>query len=158
MELELKILKEKVKEDEQDTGIGGMFDDEKTSHEHVTLLKTKYAAMRRDYEHRFNQLDKDKLETMGDKFQLEAQLHANKTQLKDMKKKYTEYVDEHNKVKFELEKKVKELQRSRLDLENEVRNLANSVGKSQDAHFSNDMYLQKDKAREEKLGVRHLEE
>ena len=109
MELELKILKEKVKEDEQDTGIGGMFDDEKTSHEHVTLLKTKYAAMRRDYEHRFNQLDKDKLETMGDKFQLEAQLTANKAQLKDMKKKYTEYIEEHNKVKSELERKVKEL-------------------------------------------------
>jgi hypothetical protein len=68
MELELKILKEKVKEDEADTGIGGMFDDEKTSHEHVTLLKTKYAAMRREFEQRFNQLDKDKLETMGDKF------------------------------------------------------------------------------------------
>ena len=53
MELELKILKEKVKEDEQDTGIGGMFDDEKTSHEHVTLLKTKYTAMRREYDQKF---------------------------------------------------------------------------------------------------------
>ena len=42
MELELKILKEKVIEDEKNSGIGGLFDDEKTSHEHITLLKTKY--------------------------------------------------------------------------------------------------------------------
>jgi len=35
MELELKILKEKVIEDEKDSGIGGLFDDEKTSSEHI---------------------------------------------------------------------------------------------------------------------------
>jgi uncharacterized protein YlxW (UPF0749 family) len=75
-----------------------------------------------------------------------------------MKRKYTEYVEEHNKVKFELEKKVKDLQRGRLDLENEVRNLSNATDKSKDTHFSNDMYLSKDKAREEKLALRHTEE
>ena len=32
MDLELKILKEKVVEDENKAGIGGLFDDEKTSH------------------------------------------------------------------------------------------------------------------------------
>lgn len=42
MELELKILKEKVIEDEKNSGIGGLFDDEKTSHEHISLLKSKY--------------------------------------------------------------------------------------------------------------------
>jgi len=36
MELELKILKEKLIEDEKSSGIGGLFDDEKTSHEHIT--------------------------------------------------------------------------------------------------------------------------
>ena len=50
MELELKILKEKVIEDEKYSGIGSMFDDEKTSHQHINLLKTKYMKMRRDYE------------------------------------------------------------------------------------------------------------
>ena len=35
MELELKILKEKVIEDEKNSGIGGLFDDEKTSSEHI---------------------------------------------------------------------------------------------------------------------------
>lgn len=42
MELELKILKEKVVEDEKKSGIGSLFDDEKTSHQHIQLLKTKY--------------------------------------------------------------------------------------------------------------------
>ena len=43
MELELKILREKVTEDEQKSGIGSLYDDDKTSHQHISLLKTKYA-------------------------------------------------------------------------------------------------------------------
>jgi hypothetical protein len=50
MELELKILKEKVVDDEKNSGIGSLFDDEKTSHQHISLLKTKYMQMRKDYE------------------------------------------------------------------------------------------------------------
>jgi len=42
MELELKILKEKVVDDEKNSGIGSLFDDEKTSHQHIDLLKSKY--------------------------------------------------------------------------------------------------------------------
>jgi hypothetical protein len=78
MELELKILKEKVIEDEKDSGIGGLFDDEKTSHEHITLLKTKYADMRKEYDRMNYELDKMRLETMGDKFMLAAQWSTNK--------------------------------------------------------------------------------
>jgi len=39
MELELKILKEKVVEDEKKSGIGSLFDDEKSSFQHISLLK-----------------------------------------------------------------------------------------------------------------------
>jgi hypothetical protein len=42
MELELKILREKVIEDEQKSGIGSLYDDDKTSHQHISLLKNKY--------------------------------------------------------------------------------------------------------------------
>jgi len=35
MELELKILREKVRDDEQNSGIGSLFDDEKSSHQHI---------------------------------------------------------------------------------------------------------------------------
>lgn len=38
----MKILREKVFEDEKKSGIGSLFDDEKTSHQHISLLKTKY--------------------------------------------------------------------------------------------------------------------
>lgn len=50
MELELKILKEKVVDDEKNSGIGSLFDDEKTSHQHIDLLKIKYIKMRRDFD------------------------------------------------------------------------------------------------------------
>lgn len=52
MELELKILKEKVIDDEQKSGIGSLFDDEKSSHQHIQLLKLKYMQMRKDYDKR----------------------------------------------------------------------------------------------------------
>jgi hypothetical protein len=52
MELELKILKEKVIDDEQKSGIGSLFDDEKSSHQHIQLLKSKYMQMRKDYDKR----------------------------------------------------------------------------------------------------------
>ena len=48
MDLEFKILKEKVKEEESKQGIGSLYDDDKTSHQHINLLKTKYAKMLRD--------------------------------------------------------------------------------------------------------------
>jgi hypothetical protein len=50
MELELKILKEKVIDDEKKSGIGSLFDDEKSSFQHISLLKQKYQKMRRDYD------------------------------------------------------------------------------------------------------------
>lgn len=50
MELEMRILKEKVMEDEKKSGIGSLFDDDKTSHQHIQLLKTKYAKMRMDHD------------------------------------------------------------------------------------------------------------
>ena len=45
MDLEFKILKEKVMEDEKKSGIGSLYDDDKTSHQHINLLKTKYASI-----------------------------------------------------------------------------------------------------------------
>ena len=58
MELELKILKEKVLEDEQKSGIGSLYDDDKTSHQHISLLKIKYAQMKKDFDHKLVQLNK----------------------------------------------------------------------------------------------------
>ena len=65
MELELKILKEKVVEDEGNSGIGSLFDVDKTSHQHIHLLKTKYMQMRKDFEKKSQDLKKVKLDVIG---------------------------------------------------------------------------------------------
>jgi hypothetical protein len=49
MDLEFKILREKVSEDEKKASIGSLYDDDKTSHQHITLLKQKYAEMLQNF-------------------------------------------------------------------------------------------------------------
>jgi hypothetical protein len=74
MELELKILKEKVVEDEKNSGIGSLFDDEKTSHQHIHLLKEKYMQMRKDFDRKQQELNKKKLDIIGEQFILNSQI------------------------------------------------------------------------------------
>jgi len=62
MDLEFKILKEKVKEEESKQGIGSLYDDDKTSHQHINLLKTKYAKMLREQQREQAKLQKMELE------------------------------------------------------------------------------------------------
>ena len=62
MGLELRILKEKVVEDEKNSGIGSLFDDEQTSHQHIKHLKDKYGEMRKKFEHDKDQLDMKQIE------------------------------------------------------------------------------------------------
>jgi hypothetical protein len=78
MELELKILKEKVIEDEKKSGIGSLYDDDKTSHQHIQLLKTKYAKMKRDFDRSMEKLSKDNLKVIGEQFVLNAQIKIMK--------------------------------------------------------------------------------
>lgn len=66
MELELKILKEKVVDDEKKSGIGSLFDDEKTSYQHIQQLKDKYQKLRIDFDIKTEQLNKAKLKIIGD--------------------------------------------------------------------------------------------
>lgn len=108
MELELNILKQKCIEDEKDTGIGGIFEDEKTSHEHISLLKTKYQQMRKDAEITNQDNDRRKMEIMGEKFMLAAQLENNRSTMQDAKRRVTEQSETHMSLKFNLEKKVKD--------------------------------------------------
>ena len=74
MELELKILKEKVVDDEKNSGIGSLFDDEKTSHQHISLLKSKYMQMRKEYEKKQQEINKIKLDVVGEQFILDSQI------------------------------------------------------------------------------------
>ena len=76
----MKILKEKVKEDESKSGIGALFDDDKTSHQHIDLLRTKYAQMKKEHDKVMKLLDKNKIEVSGDHFVLDAQVGILKAQ------------------------------------------------------------------------------
>ncbi len=91
MELELKILKEKVVEDEKKSGIGSLFDDEKTSHQHIQLLKTKYMQMRRDYEKKMQELNKIKLEVISDQYILNSQIDIITVHTANLYENKTEY-------------------------------------------------------------------
>ena len=78
MELELKILREKVSEDEKKSGIGSLYDDDKTSHQHIQLLKTKYAKMKVDFDAIQQQLQKQSLKVKGQEFVFAAQIDIMK--------------------------------------------------------------------------------
>ena len=56
MDLELQILRDKVIEDEKKSGIGSLYDDDKQPHQHIQLLKIKYAQMRKDFERKMKEL------------------------------------------------------------------------------------------------------
>jgi hypothetical protein len=43
-----------------------LYDDDKTSHQHINLLKTKYAKMRRDFDRKTELLNKEMLKVMGE--------------------------------------------------------------------------------------------
>jgi hypothetical protein len=72
MELELKILKEKVIDDEKKSGIGSLYDDDKTSHQHIQLLKQKYAKMKRDFDKNTEIQNKKNMAVNGESFVLKA--------------------------------------------------------------------------------------
>ena len=65
MDLELQILRDKVIEDEKKSGIGSLYDDDKSSHQHINLLKIKYAQMRKDYEKKMVDLTQQALKAKG---------------------------------------------------------------------------------------------
>ena len=91
MELELKILKEKVVDDEGNSGIGGLFDDEKTSHQHIDLLKSKYIAMRRDFEVLKDKKNDQMIDVKGTQDIYDSQIDAITAQMEALQKKKEDY-------------------------------------------------------------------
>ena len=85
MDLELQILRDKVIEDEKKSGIGSLYDDDKTSHQHINLLRTKYAEMRRRFEKAMVDLGKQSLKVKGQEFVLDSQIKVMKEQRQRLK-------------------------------------------------------------------------
>ena len=155
MELELKILKEKVIEDEKKSGIGSLYDDDKTSHQHIQLLKTKYAKMKRDHDRTMDRLGKDNLKVVGEQFVLNAQIKIMKEQNAVLSQQHRDYDTEIRKKQFEVEKEGKDTQRVRLELEAEMRSMDATQTKAAAEDYQNTMYLMKDAKSDEELKRRH---
>ncbi len=135
MELELKILKEKVIDDEKKSGIGSLYDDDKTSHQHIQLLKTKYAKMKRDYDKNTEIQNKKNMAVNGESFVLKAQIQTMKEQNNDLQIQFREQDLETKKRQFDLEKDVKDMHRLRLELENEIRTQTTMLQKQSQEDF-----------------------
>ena len=121
MELELKILKEKVVEDEKGSGIGSLFDDEKTSHQHINLLKTKYMQMRKDFDKRQQEMSKIKLDVIGEQFILNSQIDTITDQTAKLYDTKNDYENQIKKGLYDTEKRGKETQKIKIQLEQDVR-------------------------------------
>lgn len=117
MELELKILKEKVVEDEKNSGIGSLFDDEKTSHQHIHLLKQKYMQMRKDFDKRQQDLNKSKLDIIGEQFVLNSQIDTITDQTSKLNETDQDYKASIKKNLYETEKRAKDVQKEKLGIE-----------------------------------------
>jgi 2'-5' RNA ligase len=91
MDLEFKILREKVQEDEKKSGIGSLYDDDKTQHQHIFLLKQKYAAMLKNFHKVMTELQKQQLEVQGETFVLHVQLNTAKQLNEKLKKDFEEF-------------------------------------------------------------------
>ena len=155
MELELKILREKVIEDEQKSGIGNLYDDDKTSHQHITLLKTKYAQMKRDFDRNLQDLAKQALKVKGQEFVLDAQIMIVKEQTKQLKLREGEFTDNERKVQSELTYANRENSRQQMGLESELKGLSNGCNESETTHFEHKIHQDKERAFDEESKKRH---
>ena len=155
MELELKILREKVTEDEKKSGIGSLYDDDKTSHQHIQLLKTKYAQMRREFDRHMQELQKQALKVKGQEFVLAAQISIMKEQNQKLSAQQKEYKDETDKRSFDLDKDLKETQKARMDIEADLRRIENELGQGLKDNYDHKMFQEGDAKSEEELQLRH---
>ena len=158
MELELKILKEKVLEDEQKSGIGSLYDDDKTSHQHISLLKTKYAQMKRDHDKQIVDLNKQSLKVKGQEFVLDAQIKIIKEQTQTLKDTQTHFSEETGQEKYDLKKVVDDGRRATSNLESELRQLENDENRTEEINLSHRLKKDTTQADDEEKKLRHDQE
>lgn len=155
MELELKILKEKVVEDEKKSGIGSLFDDEKSSFQHISLLKQKYQKMRRDYDRKLEELNKYKLNVIGEQFVLDSQINIMLSQNQKIEDQQRDYNGVISKRHFELDRELKDVSKQRLDVENELRGMDSEYKRESEENYESKMSIVKDKHFEGLDNTRH---
>lgn len=155
MELELKILREKVTEDEKKSGIGSLYDDDKTSHQHIQLLKTKYAKMKEDFDRHQQELQKQSLKVKGQEFVLAAQIDIMKQQNQKLTGEQKGYKEDTDKKVYDLDRVLKDTQKARIDIEADLRRIENELDKALTDHYDHKMLQDGEANSEIELQLRH---
>jgi hypothetical protein len=141
MELEQKILKEKVFEDEKTSGIGSLFDDEKTSHQHIVLLKQKYMQLRSDHEKKQQEYKKTKLNEVGEKFVYESQIKTLEAQAKYLEENQRDFTHEFNKSRHDLDTNYKKVNNDRNKLDVDISGMSKDHDDLSKENYDNTMYI-----------------
>ena len=108
--------------------------------------------MRRDFDRKAEELNKIKLQVIGDQFVLDSQIKIMMDQNGVHDDDHKIYDLNHKKRLFELERELKEVAKHRLDLENEVRALDHAYQKELEDSYVNKMTIIKDKKFDEVNG------
>lgn len=155
MEMELKLLKEKVIEDEKASGIGSLFNDEKSSYQHIDLLRQKYNQMRTDYIKKIDDHEKERLRILGEQFVLDAQINI----MTNVNNKMEEIRDKDEKDRLdkiaELEKRYRELYKERKELEEQLKRLKKDLDKQKKDNYEYILQLKREGADDQHSEYRH---
>ena len=158
MELELKILRDKVIEDSQKSGIGSLYDDDKTSHQHISLLKSKYSQMKRDHDKMLQDLNKQNLKVKGQEFVLDAQIKIMSEQKSKLKQSEESFTDDMRQQTGELSTVNRDSNRQLINLESDLRTLINDGDRAESTHFEHKIHQDKEKTFDEENKARHDKE
>jgi hypothetical protein len=143
MELEIKLLKDKVIEDDETSGIGSLFNDES------------YSKMRSEYLQRIEAIDKERIRISEEAFILEAQINI----LSEQNNKMEQIRDHDEKDRLdkisELEKKYRELYKHRKELEEQLKRLNRELEKQKKDNYEYNIQLENEKQDDEHCTYRH---
>lgn len=149
MDLELKILKEKVVEDEKNSGIGSLFNDNKNKHEHISELKQKYQAMKRDYDLKLDELEKSRLNVLGEQFVLDAQINIMSDFNKRKMDMFQNFEEKTLKDIRDLERRYQELYNDRTQLDGDLDGIGKDLKICNEDNYSHNMLLTKEEKADE---------
>jgi hypothetical protein len=101
--------------------------------------------MRRDYDRKIEELNKYKLNVIGEQFVLDSQINIMLSQNQKIEDQQRDYNGIVSKRHFELDKELKDVSKQRLDVENELRALDNEFKRESDENYESKMTIEKER-------------
>ena len=112
--------------------------------------------MRRDYDRKLEELNKYKLNVIGEQFVLDSQINIMLTQNQKIEDQQRDYNSVVSKRHFDLDRELKDVSKQRLDVENDLRALDNEFGREAQDNYEYKMTLEKEHQFDSLENVRHL--